>query len=224
MFKRPSTFDPAFLAASESAARKVRDEGIARPFSDQLLIKRLVRLVDDPFLRPIAELLQNGATSFEGGLILKERGFLDVREFVARAGPLEGEMIEIVRLTDEARLFHEEASELPEHDEHKPFDAFEAFVEGVTGYLAIDRGNGIVVNRDLAEVALDFDDGDILNRLMSLKSYRRQLLQELPQTLTADRRMEYKDYWSGPDAWERHGAEIVDLAHHGREKSKRPLQ
>lgn len=224
MFERPENFDPAFLGASEVAARKLRDEGITKPFSDELLIKRLLRFVDDPFLRPITELLQNGATSFEGGLILRERGFLEVRSFVARAGPLEGEMIEIVRLTGEAHLFVNEASELPDRDKRIQFDAFEAFLEGVTGYLAIDRGNGIVVNRDLAEVALDFDDGDVLNRLMSLNYYRRQLLPDLPHALTAEGRMQYKDYWCGPDAWERHGAEIIDLARDGRQATKRPLQ
>lgn len=213
MLDRPEDFDSAFLASSEESARRTRDERIAVTSHDKLLVKRLLRFVDDPFLRPITELLHNGATSYERALVLKERRFLDVREFVARAGPLEGEMIEIVRLTDAALLFAEEASELPDDDSFDlPFDAFEAFLEGIRGYLAIDRGNGIVVTRDLAEVALDLEDGDLLNRLMSLKRYERQVRYCLPSNATPAFRLEAERYWSSSDGPKRGGAHIIDLA------------
>ncbi len=204
--------DPSFLLISDREMYIHRDLSLAGALGDGFVYRRIKNMLADPLLRPLLELLENGATSYEGALKLKGRGFLETRSMIARRGPFKEEELQYVLLTDEACSYGHrwlfERAEGPEPD----LNPAESLLKAIRRYLVVDAGSGIVVGRDVMEVAIDLDDMKILGRLVHLDYGRRQLSDPgFSDPVSEADWMEARAYWSGADSDDRVGAAIVSF-------------
>lgn len=210
----PAGFEPKFLLESELRARVSREESLRNNRLQKSIRLRLRRYLSDPFLRGICELRCNGATDFQSALSLKQAGMIEVDLFCARQLDFENKSIQVVRLNSAGLSYLASFGHQYQYDEEpdRPFDAFDALVAGVCSYICIDRGNGIVVTRDLAEVSLDLYDGDVLARTMNLSTLDKQFHSPLQKLATKEDRLDVEDAWSYSFALGRTGAAVIDLS------------
>lgn len=204
--------DPSFLLISDREMYIHRDLSLAGALGDGFVYRRIKNMLADPLLRPLLELLENGATSYEGALKLKGRGFLETRSMIARRGPFKEDEFQYVLLTDEACSYAHRwlfgRAEGPEPD----LDPAESLLKAIRRYLVVDAGSGIVVGRDVLEVAIDLDDMKILGRLVHLDYGLRQLSDPgFSDPVSEADWMEARAYWSGADSADRVGAAIVSF-------------
>ncbi|NSY38131.1 hypothetical protein [Leisingera sp. ANG59] len=222
MIDYPTGFEPKFLLECELHLSTAREESLWNDRLRNSINVRTRRYLSDPFLRPICELKCNEATDFQSALLLKQVGMVEIDTFVTRQLEFHNQVMLVVRLTHKALSYLEEFSHQNHEDENSPapFDAFDALVSGVCSYLCIDRGNGIVVTRDLAEVALDLHDVDVLSRTMNLTSLNRQFDFSLQRFATETERLEVEDHWSCSYNLHKNGAAVVDLQEFASTNSK----
>jgi hypothetical protein len=101
--------------------------------------KRANTFVQDPFWRPLCELEVNGATTYEGALLLLASKLISSTSFRVRRGHSAGSFVECVDFTDAGlQLFNEYAGQ--EIDD----GLRERLITSLMSYAAIDTGNGIV--------------------------------------------------------------------------------
>uniref|UniRef100_A4WQQ1 Uncharacterized protein n=1 Tax=Cereibacter sphaeroides (strain ATCC 17025 / ATH 2.4.3) TaxID=349102 RepID=A4WQQ1_CERS5 len=174
-------------------------------------MKRSIQYLTDPLWRPLVELEINGATSYEGALMLAGAGLVTSVSFVARSGRERGRSVPFVDFTDLGReCLNEYLCFSGKEDPCR-----EALFQAIGSYLVVDRGSGIVATRSLLEVALEIDDWDILKRIRHLgtgcpfgMSYE---VQPQDQAVTEEERMEMSQFFSDWDE-ERLGAKLIDLS------------
>lgn len=174
--------------------------------------RRALKIILDPFWRPLCELEVNGTTTYEGALLLLSSRFIHSKTFQVRHGHAVGSFIEYVDFTDAGlQLFSEYAGQ--EYDD----GLRERLINSLMCYAAIDNGNGIVARRSAIEAAIDIDDEEFLIRLRSVSvgTYSFSGF-EAGMTATLAERTEALAFVSGWDG-ERTGAEIVQLGSQNRQ-------
>lgn len=205
--------DPEFLKDAEMAVYAFREKLLDDALGKGHLGRRLRAMLADPFLRPLVELSENGATSYEGALRLEAAGYLRARGMTVRSGVLRGEMLQYVSITDEAEKVREGWSELREAWDPNEPDAFDHLVSAVRRYLVMDHGNGFVVRRDVAEVAIDLADQRVLGGIVKLHDGSPQfVLGGGREGIEEADWLDAEDYWSGQYGEGPRGASILDLA------------
>lgn len=204
--------DPSFLLISDREMYFHRDHSLTAAIGEGFVLRRIKRMLADPLLRTILELLENGATSYEGALKLKGRGFLETRKLIARRGPFKEEELEYVLLTDEACSYAHRWLFGKAEGAEPDLNPAEALLTSIRRYLVVDTGSGIVVGRDVLEVAIDLDDMEILGRLVHMDFGVRQVSDPGFGDPVAEKDwMEARAYWSGADSADRVGAAIVSF-------------
>ncbi|MEX1663742.1 hypothetical protein AB4874_19390 [Thioclava sp. 15-R06ZXC-3] len=213
MLEWPENFIPSFLIDADQEAQKARDMRLSELFHQPHTLWRLRSMLADPFYRPLMELDRNSATDFASALVLKQRGFIETRELTARFGELSGHRIETVEITQEGFEFlYNYHATVDSLNPDIRCDAGELMHSAVLAYMARDLGYGIVVTRDLAEVAIEIEDGDVLRRMMSLMRFSRQLRGAPDDLVDAiEQRRDAQDYWAPRSDGERTGYQIIDL-------------
>jgi hypothetical protein len=168
--------------------------------------KRAQNIISDPFWRPLCELEVNGATTYEGALLLFSSNLIRPTSFRVRRGNSAGSFVECVDFTDAGlQLFNEYAG-------HEGDDSLrEKLINSLMCYAAMDLGNGIVARRSAVEGAIEIDDDEFLSRLRSITagSYAFSGF-EAGLSATLEERFEILQYVTGWDG-ERTGAEIICL-------------
>lgn len=182
-----------FLIQADTAAITALDAFIAQAFPDPREQKRIRAYLDNPVVRPLFELIANGATSLAGARVLKSWGFIEADNYIARLGELKGSYVHAVRVTKEGMV--EMDRYLPSTENDPPF---ERFLDAITSYVAIDEGAGIVARRELIDFAMDYDDSEILSHLVDVEVGIRQH-DHLPfdTIVTAEDRLTLSSYWGG---------------------------
>lgn len=168
--------------------------------------KRARRYLEDPFWRPLCELEVNGATNFEGAMLLLAAGLIDYSSFQVRYGPAVGSGVQCVDFTDEGlQQFEYYAGEQVDSD------LKEKLINSLMSYALIDYGSGVVARRCAMEAALENDDWTFLTRLRTIPIGMPQFQQGgVEVDLSEEARAEYLEYvsgWEGP----RYGASIIEL-------------
>ena len=201
-------FRPAVLIAE--AVQCSHDRFYASAFSGSDLTiaeqKKAMRYLEDPFWRPLCELELNGATSFEGALLLLATKFIDCSTFRVRHGPAIGSYIQSIDFTDSGLAQFQYYA-----DEQTDAVLKEKVLNSLMSYSVIDKGSGVVARRCAIEAAVENHDWDFLNRLRSIPNGIPQFqITNAEENLTEEERSEYLKFVSG---WEgqRSGARIVDL-------------
>ena len=202
------TFQPAMLIVE--ALQSSHDSFYASAFGGSNLSlaeqKRAMRYLEDPFWRPLCELEVNGATSFEGALLLLAAKFIDRSNFRIRHGPAIGSYIQCVDFTDSGLAQFQYYA-----DEQTDGILKEMILNSLMSYSVIDNGSGVVARRCAIEAAVENHDWAFLNRLRSIPNGIPQFqVSNVEENPTDEERSEYLKFVSG---WEgrRSGARIVDL-------------
>lgn len=207
--------DPEFLKDAEMAVYAFREKLLDDALGKGHLARRLRAMLADPFLRPLVELSENGATSYEGALRLNGAGYLRVRGMTVRSGVLRGEVLQYVSVTEDAEETLGGWSELREARDPEEPDAFDHLVSAVRRYLVMDHGSGFVVTRDVAEVAIDLADQRVLGGIVKLHDGSPQFVLGGDQEGIEDADwLDAEDYWSGQYGEGPRGASILELAGH----------
>ena len=175
--------EAATLAFSSYCDRLFHNSSLSEPEKG-----RALRVILDPFWRPLCELEVNGSTSFEGALILLGAKLVEEDRFMVRTGLAGGQSVEVIDLTEAGmQLFSDYARIVKNSDWAEP-----NLIDSLRSYAAIDTGAGIVSSRSLAEAAIENDDWVMLNRMRSITTGQfmfRSFEDELE--LLEDERMEY---------------------------------
>lgn len=184
----------AFVACIKDAFPRPKDE------------RRVREYLRNPAFRPLFEIRYNGATSYAGALILKALEYIETELYLVHFGPLKGHIIQAVRLTQEGREALDQFSPMAEVE-----PVFDAIETAIAGYVAIDTGAGLVAQRRLIDFAVQYQDSDILTRLMDLDSGQAQYL-HLPDDdpLSDEDRRDHVEFWCGAGD-RRSGADFIDL-------------
>lgn len=208
----PKGFDPNFLLQGDKTAARSRLSLQDLGSMSKSATLRLQRYLADPFLRPLCELYCNGATDLVSALILKQAGYLECED-IPKPELGFNATFEVVRFTHIGRAYFEEFSDSDpdESPRTQSFSAFDALVAGVSSYLCIDRGAGIVLTRNLAEVCFDLHDGEVLSKAMSMMFYSPQLERPMRAEATEIDRLEVAEAWSNTFNMHRTDAQVVDL-------------
>lgn len=195
-----------FLRDADIAAHAAMVSCIKKAFPNPLSEHRVREYLNNPAFRPLFELRYNGATSFGGALILKALDLIETELYFVRFRSMKGQMIEAVRLTKEGR---EELGRLSPTVEAEP--VFEAIETAIAAYVAIDSGAGLVARRELIDFAVQYNDTDILTRLVDLDSgqFEHAFLRDDEPLSDADR-LDASEYWCAAGV-ERSGADFIDL-------------
>ncbi|MAM00286.1 MAG: hypothetical protein CL583_17745 [Alteromonadaceae bacterium] len=148
---------------------------------------RALRVILDPFWRPLCELEVNGSTSFEGALILLGAKLVKEDAFMVRTGPAVGHSVEVIDLTEAGVQLFSDYARIVKNSDWQP-----DLIDSLRSYSAIDTGAGIVSSRSLTEAAIENDDWVMLNRMRSI-SNGQFMLQSFGGglELLEDERMEY---------------------------------
>lgn len=206
----------AFLYEADVAAKSAFLEAIRQKGGSKgLNLKRSIQYLTDPLWRPLVELEINGATSYEGALMLAGAGLIISSSFVVRNGRAGGCSAPFVDLTSAGRESLDEYLRFS----GKGDSCREALFQAIGSYLVVDRGNGIVATRSLLELALEIDDWDILKRVRHLGTGgpfgMSHEVRPQDQAITEEDRMEMSQFFSDWDE-ERLGAKLIDLSIVGR--------
>lgn len=205
--KKPKLLLEADLASHLSWEKNIHEK--LGSTDDQSLFRAIL---GDPVLRAIVELIENGATSFEGALMLKGLGFVDEDSFQIHHGPLRGRKMHCVTLNNNSHYTLSRWKSRLEDREMCFEDPMELFTKCVKSYLAYDRGSGIVLTKRVAEVALEFFDQNILSRAVCLEYDILQYdLDMEDRSITERDWMNVESKWSHNSAIKRSGAKVIDL-------------
>ena len=205
----PDFMHPAICIVD--ALTHARDAYDAAVFSgsrlDPARQERTRRYLQDPFWRPLCELGVNGATSFEGTMLLLAAQFIDTSSFQVRRGPAIGMSVQSVDFTPSGR------EQLDYYlADHIDGDLPEELINALRAYCVIDTGSGIAARRCAIEGAIEYRDGDFLRRIKSIPYQTPQFsASDVTGTITLDERAAYLAYvtqWDLP----RTGAQIIDLS------------
>lgn len=179
--------------------------------SDSAIYALARRVVLDPLWLPIVEMVVNGITTYQGGLLLKGASMLQGEKFTIKRGKESGKKITVYYLNQTAENY---------------FNSFRisinktlldkwmlAFSYSVQSYAAIDLGAGLIANNSVIKAALEHEDWELLTRLRSLKTtqYYFQNHHSSDNLLSEHIRKEYFQMIarSPEEYFDRQGAEII---------------
>ncbi len=167
------------------------------------------KLLADPMWRPLCELVVNGVTSYEGGLVLKACDLVQNMPFVVRGGPATGTTVTAVELNNNGVAQFSAYCDGPGTNEKQDFHY--SLIDALRAYAAIDSGSGLIAKRSAIEGALEFDDWDLLKRLKHLP-YGSPMFRDY-SLLPGDARVPRGEYFQYVASWDgdRTGTDIVAL-------------
>ena len=153
------------IAMALKAARRARDTEFLRILERPGDAEAFARLVDHPYLLPLAELVKNQCTSLAGARLLIEN-FLAYSSEIELARPIFcGLRVETLETTKVSR------SELKAClAELCTVRQAEAFLDAVGRYRCIDNGYGVVPEASLVEKAIDISDTRLLRHVVRISS------------------------------------------------------
>ncbi|MCI5040242.1 MAG: hypothetical protein MRY81_11220 [Donghicola eburneus] len=187
------------------ATLQAQREVLMGVFDEAHRIGRAADFLKDPRVLPLCELILNGATSYEGAVLLMSEGFAERGSFVARRGPLSGRAVVTFDPSPEGQSRFEDIREWKQD----LFDAALTYL--VTDTCVVDNGHGVVATRTMVEIALEIADGALLKRLVDPAAPLGvgQGL-EIEERVTPEARRKALDEWLGENV-PRSDAAIVDL-------------
>ncbi|MEC7795458.1 MAG: hypothetical protein VX791_18320 [Pseudomonadota bacterium] len=147
------------------AARHARDAEFLRVLDDVDDAQAFARLVDHPYLLPLAELVTNKCTSLVGARILIENILASPSDLALRQPIFFGVRVETIEVTNVSRT--ELTASLSELC--TPRQA-EAFLEAVSTYQCVDNGYGIVPAASLLEEEIRESNTMFLRRIVLISS------------------------------------------------------
>lgn len=159
---------PDAIAKALQAARRARDAEFLRILDDRGDAQAFVRLVDHPYVLPLAELVTNKCTSLIGARVLIENLLATTSEISLEQPLFFGVRVEVLEPTNVS------GSELAAclSELCTPQQA-SVFLEAVGQYRCIDYGYGIVSTAPLLKEKLRQSDGRFLNRAVLVSSGER---------------------------------------------------
>ena len=187
------------------ATLQAQREALMEVFDEAHKIGRAADFLKDSRVVPLCELILNGATLYEGAVLLLSEGFAERGSFVVRRGPLSGRTVVTFDPSPEGQSWFEDIREWKQ-------DLFDAgLTDLVTDTCVVDNGHGVVATRTMVEIALEIGDGALLKRLVDPAAPLglRQGL-DIEDRVTPEARRKALDEWLGESA-PRSGAAIVDL-------------
>lgn len=193
------------LARIRWAKLQAQREVLMEVFDEAHRIGRAAEFLKDSRVLPLCELILNGATSYEGAVLLLSEGFAERGSFVVRRGPLSGRTVVTFDPSPEGQSWFDDIREWKQ-------DLFDAgLTDLVTDTFVVDNGHGVVATRTMVEIALEIGDGALLKRLVDPAApfgVRQGL--EIEERVTPEARREALEQWLG-ESVPRSGAAIVDL-------------
>ncbi|UZD89718.1 hypothetical protein [Cognatishimia activa] len=207
--------DPKLLLKTDQLTQAFWERSMRNELGSGTCQRMIRGMLADPVLRPLLEVSENGATSYENALILKALGFLKSHEMKVHSGSLQGDTLQFICLTESGwaclKSWKDRSEqELAAHElSRKPFELLTKFVRS---YLAIDRGSGIAISKKVAEFALKLHDERVLGRMIFLEHDKLQFWLEWDSVkLTESEWLLGEREWSDSSRNDRTGAQIIDL-------------
>lgn len=179
MTSKTQVNDANFLVGAELSAQAVS----AREFISELTsledAAKLCAAMNWPYVRPLLELQINDAVDASGGLILQALGFARMEKIFRDYRSEKGREFSVISLTEQGHsrldwLYHC-------YSKDRWFAALEECIEG---YDCRDLGAGIAIGADFLTSAIQYDEADVLGRVITPDALRFQFskLKPVPRT------------------------------------------
>ncbi|WP_152474378.1 hypothetical protein [Roseovarius sp. THAF9] len=151
-----------FLVEAVIASRRGRDEALRAEFQSDHLASAAQKVLDHPYLLPLAEIMINGATSLRGARLSVEQFAVATKEVFLDTPLFFRCPIEVLEIT---HITKNEFAEKVKDSQNA--DVWPLFETAITQYLCIDDGNGFCVTERVLRQAVLMEDFETLSRIVA---------------------------------------------------------